>query len=746
MIGGVAHLFTGSAPTATGTAPEANAKPACVDHLRESFTTAPTELSGASVSVSAGNTLSTYGTRISSSGRAELQAGGAANYYAVYDQINNRDDSHKTRSFLGIRYSSSRSSSSRVENTPLVTRLQSEAELVSYSGGDTLLQGTQVRANGGYAINAGVGDKARADARIILEGVRTTVQESKTAKSDYVVWQSMSGSGSTSQTLALPSFAGGGTFTAPGGLSVQIPEGNFKSQIQTLSQQPGMSYLNDLAARTDVNWQAVKLANEQWNYSQSGLTPAGAALLGAAVAWATGGIGANLIGGTVTTTTATGAAVTSYTTAGLMANAAFTSLAAQASITLVNNKGDIGKTLKDMSSSSTVKAALAAALTAGVLEKIGASSTMTELGKTGQFADKLTYNLINATGRALTTTAINGGDLQGALKAALVGGLVDTAHGQAASAIKGLEADYLAHKLAHALVGCVAGAAASGACKDGAIGGAVGEIVAQMMPPKNGIAYSDSEKSNVLALSKLVAGATSAYAGGNAQTAITTAEVAVQNNALVPALIGLAWLADKAWTAYEVSQDVAAIRDGTKTVEQVATEKGTDYVINVIAGNVARYGVKVVQHIVKKDGLDVVSGVSQTRVSPAQLKQNQAQRQVELQQVFDPANPRQGITVGNQSYLPKPGQSVPIYEGMSPKQVQDYFLELTGTAGLPAPIKVPGRVGGETMYVVKTDKGSFTLRDFASSTDKSGPVWTIDVPRSMLPTNYKGSPEIKFLK
>ena len=62
-----------------------------------------------------------------------------------------------------------------------------------------------------------------------------------------------------------------------------------------------------------------------------------------------------MIGGTVTTTSATGAAVTSYTTAGLMANAAFTSLATQASISLINNKGDIGKTLKEMGSSSTVK-------------------------------------------------------------------------------------------------------------------------------------------------------------------------------------------------------------------------------------------------------------------------------------------------------------------------------------------------------------------------------------------------------
>ena len=55
-----------------------------------------------------------------------------------------------------------------------------------------MLQGTQVSAGGGYAFNAGVGDKARADARIILEGVNTTVQQSRTSKSDYMVWQSMS--------------------------------------------------------------------------------------------------------------------------------------------------------------------------------------------------------------------------------------------------------------------------------------------------------------------------------------------------------------------------------------------------------------------------------------------------------------------------------------------------------------------------------------------------------------------------
>jgi len=161
-----------------------------------------------------------------------------------------------------------------------------------------------------------------------------------------------------------------------------------------------------------------------------------------AVACVTGGMGAGLVGATGTTTS-------------LMANAAFSSLASQASITLINNRGDIGKTLKDLGRSDTVKATLAAALTAGALDKIGTLPGMDTLTKSTAFTDKLTVNLINAGGRALTNTAINGGSLEDALKGAMIGGLVDTAHGAVASEIKGLESDYFAHKLAHALTGSV---------------------------------------------------------------------------------------------------------------------------------------------------------------------------------------------------------------------------------------------------------------------------------------------------
>ncbi len=193
---------------------------------------------------------------------------------------------------------------------------------------DQLLQGTKVSYGGTAAFNTSVGDKARADARIILEGIKNTTTQTRTSEANYVVWQKMVNQGSTAETLVMPSFTGPNkpVFSAPGGLTVQIPDGNFKSQIQTLSTQPGMSYLNDLAARKDVNWQPVKLAYDTWNYQQSGLTPAGTALVAVAVTWAMGPGGAGVIGNATTT-------------AGMMSNAALASLASQAAISFINNKG-----------------------------------------------------------------------------------------------------------------------------------------------------------------------------------------------------------------------------------------------------------------------------------------------------------------------------------------------------------------------------------------------------------------------
>jgi hypothetical protein len=94
----------------------------------------------------------------------------------------------------------------------------------------------------------------------------------------------------------------------------------------------------------------------------------------------------------------------------------------------------------------------------------------------------------------------------------------------------------------------------------------VGEIVAEMFKgqkPAASASAADVEAYNqkVLGYSKLVAGAVSAFAGGNAQTAITTAETAVKNN----------YLTDKQWK--EFSDKLAACK-GNQACE---TQQRNDY-------------------------------------------------------------------------------------------------------------------------------------------------------------------------
>ncbi len=71
------------------------------------------------------------------------------------------------------------------------TTLQSQGDILSNSGGNQLLQGTKVSYGGTAAFNAGVGEKARSVARIILEGIKNTTTQTRTSEANYVVWQKM---------------------------------------------------------------------------------------------------------------------------------------------------------------------------------------------------------------------------------------------------------------------------------------------------------------------------------------------------------------------------------------------------------------------------------------------------------------------------------------------------------------------------------------------------------------------------
>ncbi|HEZ7127064.1 TPA: DUF637 domain-containing protein [Neisseria meningitidis] len=489
------------------------------DHL---IMPAPVELTANGITLQAGGNIEANTTRFNApAGKVTLVAGEELQLLAEEGIHKHELDVQKSRRFIGIKVGKSNYSKNELNETKLPVRVVAQTA-ATRSGWDTVLEGTEFKTTlAGADIQAGVGEKARVDAKIILKGIVKRIQSEEKLETNSTVWQKQAGRGSTIETLKLPSFESPTPpkLSAPGGYIVDIPKGNLKTEIEKLSKQPEYAYLKQLQVAKNINWNQVQLAYDRWDYKQEGLTEAGAAIIALAVTVVTSGAG-------------TGAVLGLNGAAAAATDAAFASLASQASVSFINNKGDVGKTLKELGRSSTVKNLVVAAATAGVADKIGASALNNVSDK--QWINNLTVNLANAGSAALINTAINGGSLKDNLGDAALGAIVSTVHGEVASKIKfNLSEDYITHKIAHAIAGCAAAAANKGKCQDGAIGAAVGEIVGEALTNgKNPATLTAKEREQILAYSKLVAGTVSGVVGGDVNTAANAAKVAIENNLL----------------------------------------------------------------------------------------------------------------------------------------------------------------------------------------------------------------------
>lgn len=455
-------------------------------------------------------------------GTLSIKAGGKLNFYTVEESSSSNVDITKKSSFAGIKYNKSSTNATRSQVTELPAQLKADY-IGTKSGFDTRLVGTEFEYLKGATIEAG--------GVLELIAAKTSITELLKKEKSSVVWQSMQDKGSVTETAQLPRFNGPTLpeFKAAGGLIVQVPVGEkdqnkvqLRDEILKLANQPGNEYLKELVNRKDVDWQKVILAQKDWDYKSQGLTGAGAAIIVIIVTIVTMGVGTAGAGAALA-----GAAQGTFTAS--VANAAVTSLATQASISLVNNGGDLGATLKDLGSKETVKNLAASVVTAGLLNQVGTALSLKP--DSTLLSDRIINNFTTSVGSTLVQTAIKGGDLEDNLKVALLAGLAGALQGEMANNIKGLEdVNYIAHKLAHALTGCIAGAIQK-QCEAGAIGGAVGEIVASLSPPSNGLLYTEEEKQKILLVGQLTSGVIAAYAGYDVNTASNSANIALTNNA-----------------------------------------------------------------------------------------------------------------------------------------------------------------------------------------------------------------------
>ncbi len=445
------------------------------------------------------------------------------------------------------------------------------------------------------------------DGKITFSAVKDSTYTSTANSSNSMPWQASSGNGNYTETLKLAHISAGKglNVSATGSVVVDIPDvpapapatqsnsntaGNANNtqqtveevtsqkkaedeqrvndHIQNLASKPGQEWIGQLAQIAkdkpdSVKLQQVNAAIEHWDYAHEGLTGEAAAVIAIVVAYFTAGAGSSAVGTTTatasgttttlggttlatTTTTAAGATVTTYTAAGMAINAGLSTLASQAAVSFINNKGNIGKTLDDMGRSENVRAVVAAILTAGVMQNLGSQQWMQDIRANSatsfsatSFTARLELNLTNTTISTGINSAMYGTNFTDALQNNLQNAGVDTLSTFAANSIGAsyktdgglLNDHYLLHKVAHAALGCVSASAKGQDCGSGALGGVSGEVFAQIIGGStDGSQLTPEQQGKVVFLTRLATAGAVIVTSSDMNTALATSQNAMLNN------------------------------------------------------------------------------------------------------------------------------------------------------------------------------------------------------------------------
>lgn len=487
---------------------------------------------------SLGGSISLYGTQIQAP-KDQVKLKAAKDIYMVtfQDQINEVSTIKKDAGFLGVEYRDSNSVGSKIVNNQIPTVITGHY-IASSSGGSTYLEGTQFNFTEGVSIKVGDGPNPSPDAKLVITSAKGLYSNIQDNSKKNTFWQSMESKGTVEELANLPKFNGPvNNIKIEGNLSVQVPIKQGENSevvdiINNLSKEKGYEYLKTLIDNKDknVNWTAVELTKKNWDYKQQGLTPAGAAILTIIVTALTAGAGSSAAGALGFSTTGV---------ASSMAQAAITSLSTQASISLINNGGNVAATLKELGSDQSIRNLVASIATAGALKSISVQFNLPETSTA--FNDRLYVAFVNSTSSSIINSAINGGSLSDNLEASLLAGLSNSLQAEFAQNI-GLSLDIkdptvidsLLHKIAHIASGCLTGAIQK-QCEAGAIGAGVGEIVAGMIEQPNKDATAEEinkYQEKVINTSKLISGSLASLAGYDAGYAASSASLAVSNNYL----------------------------------------------------------------------------------------------------------------------------------------------------------------------------------------------------------------------
>ncbi|MGF6668799.1 filamentous hemagglutinin N-terminal domain-containing protein [Pseudomonas monsensis] len=428
---------------------------------------------GGDVKLDAGNDLSVISSRVTAGDEAYLAAGDKLEILALQDSDYSLYDKKKKGSFGKLQTKRDEVT----KNTHIGSEISAGGDLTLKSKGDQLYQVAELESGKNIILDSG--------GSITFEGVKDLHQESHEKTNNNAAWVSSKGKGNTDETLRQTHMTAGGIITikAVEGLKIDIKDVNQQSVSQTIDTMvkadPQLAWLKDAEARGDVDWRLVKEIHESFKYDNSGLGPASQMIIAIVMAAVVGPAVLGALSGTVGTAWAAGIA------------AVASGAATNASVSFINNGGNLGAVFADVTSSDALQGYVISGLTAGltsaylndltgikvdpVTNKV-ISPPLTTWTGVGQFAGS---QVLQGGTSALITKALGGdANVSDVLKTALFNTLAAVSFNLVGDLTKDVIDDGSATKVViHAMVGGLLAEATGGDFATGALAAGANEAL-----------------------------------------------------------------------------------------------------------------------------------------------------------------------------------------------------------------------------------------------------------------------------
>ncbi|HCE7438978.1 TPA: DUF637 domain-containing protein, partial [Pseudomonas aeruginosa] len=522
---------------------------------------------GGDLAINAGQDLRLVASQASAGDEAYLVAGDKLELLAANDSSYYLYDKKSKGSF-----GSKKTRRDEITDVTAVgSQISSGGDLTLLSGGDQTYQGAKLASGNDLAIVSG--------GAVTFEAVKDLHQESHEKSKGDLAWQSSKGKGQTDETLRQSQLVAQGNLAikAVEGLKIDLKHIDQKTVSQTIDAMvqadPQLAWLKQMEQRGDVDWRRVQELHDSWKYSNSGLGVGAQLAIAIVVTYFTAGAASAALGsmagvgagsGSMMAAAGSTAMVQAGTAVGTAAagwaNAAGTAvamgMASNGAISTINNRGNLGDVVKDVTSSDALRgyvvAGTTAGLTAGVYDKWTSTQTgtSTALPNTGAVAPaaglgtwqgvgQFTSNQLLQNGTSvLLDRALGGkGSLGDALQNSLANAFAaygfkligDTTHGV-------LDDGSLGKIGLHALMGGLAAEAVGGDFRTGALAAGVNEALVDSLAKQYASLPIDDKKGLLIMSSQLI-GVLAASTQGDAdaknlQTGAWVAGNATQHNYL----------------------------------------------------------------------------------------------------------------------------------------------------------------------------------------------------------------------